>query len=107
MPVLKVDPANEPYDFILKTPTAASIVLSYEYHLGGYANTPRFLTEFMNRIYQDFGLPTDQVYTAKLLFGVLDLIGKEHFPENSRILIVHSGGLQGNRSLPDKTLVFQ
>jgi len=30
-----------------------------------------------------------------MLFGILDLIAKDHFPVNSKILAIHTGGLQG------------
>jgi 1-aminocyclopropane-1-carboxylate deaminase/D-cysteine desulfhydrase-like pyridoxal-dependent ACC family enzyme len=105
-PALKVNAADPLYHFVLTTPTAASITFSYDYHWGGYAKTSPVLPAFMNQLFQEFGLPTDQVYTAKLFFGVLDLIRKDYFPKHSRILIIHSGGLQGNRSLPENTLVF-
>jgi 1-aminocyclopropane-1-carboxylate deaminase len=30
-----------------------------------------------------------------MVFGVFDLINKNYFPENSKILLIHTGGLQG------------
>jgi len=51
-------------------------------------------------------VPTDFVYTAKMTYGVYDLLQKGFFPSGSRILLIHSGGLQGNNSLPDGTLIF-
>ena len=78
----------------------------YEYHFGGYARKNTQLLQFMNSFYSETGVPTDFVYTAKLCFGVLDLIEDDQFPPGSRVLIIHSGGLQGNRSLPKGTLMF-
>ena len=40
-------------------------------------------------------IPLDPIYTGKMMYGVMDLIDKNYFPENSKILVVHSGGLQG------------
>jgi len=77
-----------------------------DYHFGGYAKKNSLLFDFMNEWYQATGIPSDFVYTGKLFFGAIDLIKKGYFPKNSRILVVHSGGLQGNGSLPPKTLVF-
>ena len=37
----------------------------------------------------------DYIYTGKMMFGIMDLINKNYFPENSRILVIHTGGLQG------------
>lgn len=78
----------------------------YDYHFGGYARKTGELISFMNTIYKKHELPTDFVYTGKLLFGILHLVQNDHFQPGSRLLMVHSGGLQGNRSLPDGTLTF-
>lgn len=78
----------------------------YDYHFGGYARKTGELLHFMNSIYQKHELPTDFVYTGKLLFGLMHLVQNDHFQPGSRILMVHSGGLQGNRSLPAGTLTF-
>ena len=51
-------------------------------------------------------LPTDIVYTSKLLFAAKDLIAVDQFLPGSRVLLIHSGGLQGNQSLPFNTLPF-
>ena len=80
--------------------------MHYEYHFGGYAKYTKELIAFMNEIYLEYAMPTDFVYTAKLFFGVFDLLQKGYFKTNSRILIIHSGGLQGNCSIPTGTLLF-
>ncbi|MEZ0005817.1 1-aminocyclopropane-1-carboxylate deaminase [Flavobacterium sp. 28YEA47A] len=66
-----------------------------DYHFGGYGKVNLELIEFINNFYQDNNVPLDPVYTGKLVFGVLDLIEKNYFPDNSKILIIHTGGLQG------------
>ncbi len=60
----------------------------------------------MNYFYHMYTIPTDFVYTAKLMFAINDLISKGFFPRGSRILAIHSGGLQGNRSLKKGILDF-
>ena len=60
----------------------------------------------MNEFYKNTAIPTDFVYTAKLFFGILNMIRNNSFPNGSSILIIHSGGLQGNFSLPKRTLIF-
>ena len=77
-----------------------------EYHFGGYAKTTPVLIHFMNQCWQQFQLPLDLVYTAKMFYAILDAIQKDHFPANSRILCIHTGGLQGNHSLPVDTLSY-
>jgi 1-aminocyclopropane-1-carboxylate deaminase/D-cysteine desulfhydrase-like pyridoxal-dependent ACC family enzyme len=65
------------------------------YHFGGYANHTPELLQFIRDFERDTSIPLDQVYTGKLMFGVLDLIGKGFFPKGSRIVALHTGGLQG------------
>ena len=76
------------------------------YHFGGYAKKTEELISFMNQFYLQNRIPLDFVYTAKMMFGVNDLIEKNYFPPGSRILCIHTGGLQGNQSLPKGTLIF-
>jgi 1-aminocyclopropane-1-carboxylate deaminase len=80
--------------------------LIFDYHFGGYAKTSPDLIQFMNNWYKQSGMPTDFVYTGKLFFAANDLLEKDFFPKGSKILIIHSGGLQGNLSLPQGTLIF-
>jgi 1-aminocyclopropane-1-carboxylate deaminase len=65
------------------------------YHFGGYAKVSEELILFINDFYQKHKVPLDPIYTGKMLFGVMDLINKNYFPENSKILVIHTGGLQG------------
>ena len=65
------------------------------YHFGGYGKVTEELIFFINEFYQQYEIPLDPIYTGKMVFGVLDLIEKKWFPDNSKILLIHSGGLQG------------
>ncbi|WP_288096121.1 pyridoxal-phosphate dependent enzyme [Hydrotalea sp.] len=76
------------------------------YHFGGYAKHNNQLLQQMNEWWQLYRLPTDKVYTAKLMWAVFDLIEKKYFPSGSNIVAVHSGGLQGNASLLPHILKF-
>jgi 1-aminocyclopropane-1-carboxylate deaminase len=78
----------------------------HEYHLGGYAKYSANQLQWMNRFFETQHVPTDIVYTSKLCIAVEDLLGKGYFHSQSKILIIHSGGLQGNRSLRSGELVF-
>jgi 1-aminocyclopropane-1-carboxylate deaminase len=77
-----------------------------EYHFGGYAKKTPELLLFMNQLWQHHQLPTDFVYTAKLFFAIYDKLKQGYFSAGSRILCLHTGGLQGNNSLPVGTLLF-
>ncbi|MBX2932342.1 MAG: pyridoxal-phosphate dependent enzyme [Chitinophagaceae bacterium] len=80
--------------------------VNHHYHFGGYAKHPKELIYWMNELYSAEKLPTDIVYTAKLLFAVKDLCNNHYFNKQDKLLIIHSGGLQGNLSLPLHTLSF-
>jgi len=77
-----------------------------DYSFGGYAKHHPVLLRFMNEFYRDTGIPSDFVYTGKLFYAVSALIKENYFPAESKLLVIHSGGLQGNRSLRTGTLIF-
>jgi len=97
---------KEEVEFLLPPDKFNHFELVFEYHFGGYAKYTSELLSFMNEWYNKTNIPTDFVYTGKLFFALKDLIRKKHFPTNSKILVIHSGGLQGNRSLPKGLLIF-
>ncbi|RZJ28190.1 MAG: hypothetical protein EOO48_10335 [Flavobacterium sp.] len=78
------------------------------YNFGGYAKVSRELVDFINDFYVKTRIPLDPVYTGKLLFGVMDLIAQDYFAPGSKILAIHTGGLQGvkgmNKILKNKNL---
>jgi len=78
----------------------------HDYHFGGYAKYTPELIRFMNKFYHEAKIPSDFVYTAKLFYAIADLIIAGFFPPGSRILMIHSGGLQGNSSLRKGTLIY-
>lgn len=81
-------------------------VLAPSYHFGGYARHTPELLDFINYFYETTGIPTDFVYTGKLFYAVMDMVRKDLFPPNTRLLVIHSGGLQGNQGLPPGVLHF-
>ena len=66
-----------------------------EYHFGGYGKVNPELIAFINQFYAQNHVPLDPIYTGKMVFGVMDLINNNYFPENSKILLIHTGGIQG------------
>jgi 1-aminocyclopropane-1-carboxylate deaminase len=66
-----------------------------DYHFGGYGKVNLELIEFINTFLEDTKVPLDPIYTGKMVFGVIDLIHKNYFPEHSKIVLIHTGGLQG------------
>jgi len=66
-----------------------------DYHFGGYGKYSDELIHFMNRFKKITQIPLDPIYTGKMMFGVVDMIKNKLFPAGSKILIIHTGGLQG------------
>ena len=83
-----------------------SIEINFDYHFGGFAKKNATLFAFMNAFYLEHDIPTDFVYTGKLAFAFNDMLMNDKFPKGAKVLMIHSGGLQGNRSLKNKELIF-
>lgn len=78
--------------------------INRDYHFGGYARYTSQLIIFMNEWFEKTGIPSDFVYTGKLFYGAHSLLEQGFFPKQARVLLIHSGGLQGNASLPRQLL---
>jgi len=76
--------------------------LVHDYHFGGYAKITRELIAFIQDFNKIYGIMLDPIYTAKMMFGVMNMIRAGKFPANSRILAVHTGGLQGVTGIEEK-----
>jgi 1-aminocyclopropane-1-carboxylate deaminase len=83
-----------------------SLTIFGDYHFGGYAKYNTALITFMNTFYSEYGIPTDFVYTAKMMFAIFDKIKNGYFAKGSNIICLHTGGLQGNASLSNGMLIF-
>lgn len=91
---------------LLPAPLHERFRLFHDYHFGGYARLTPELTAFMNQWYEQTGIPSDFVYTGKAFYALNDLVARAVIGPGSRVLVIHTGGLQGNRSLPKGTLIF-
>ena len=106
IPVLKNEGSIESEINFLLEDKNRPYTLLHQFHQGGYAKTNPMMLDFMNRLWDAEKIPTDIVYTSKLLFGVEQLINENYFDKDISLLVIHSGGLQGNRSLPEGALKF-
>lgn len=102
----KDESMNEWLEYLSTNTNKKNYCLSFKYHFGGYAKKDAELVTFMNRFFESENIPSDFVYTGKVFFAVEDMIKNGDFQEGAKILVIHTGGLQGNRSLPAGTLVF-
>jgi 1-aminocyclopropane-1-carboxylate deaminase len=108
IPALKIK-TDEQEQFILQhaaVSSAAKQIVLFEFAGKGYARTDEQLINFMNSFYTKTSIPTDIVYTGKLMQAVISLAEENYFSAESKLLVIHSGGLQGNNSLPTGTLLF-
>ena len=80
---------------IVKFANQTNWQLITDYHFGGYGKINKELIDFINKFKKDTNIPLDPVYTGKMLFGIFDLVEKGFFPKGSKILAIHTGGLQG------------
>jgi 1-aminocyclopropane-1-carboxylate deaminase/D-cysteine desulfhydrase-like pyridoxal-dependent ACC family enzyme len=108
VPVLKgLTDIHERISFLLNAPEPLNTLqILGDFHFGGYAKYSAELLSFMNNLYEQYQLPTDFVYTAKMFFAIFDAIKKHQFPKGSKIVCIHTGGLQGNLSLPANSLIL-
>ncbi len=108
IPALKIKD-EEQEQFIAQHATVASAtkkVVLFDFAEKGYARVDDSLLNFMNSFYTKTSIPTDIVYTGKLMRAVISLAEDNYFAGNSKVLVIHSGGLQGNNSLAAGTLLF-
>lgn len=101
---LKLKAGNDVELYVRSHADSKKYMISYDYHFGGYAKITPTLIDYMNQLWLGEKIQTDFVYTAKMMFGIQDYVKKNLFPPGSRILAVHSGGLQGNQSLQHRLL---
>lgn len=79
---------------ICKFATQSNWELCHDYHFGGYAKVNPELIDFMNSFKRNFGIPLDPIYTAKMMYGIFDLLEKGSISKTAKILAIHTGGLQ-------------
>ena len=66
-----------------------------DFHFGGYGKVTDELIQFINDFKRNHNILLDPIYTGKMMFGVIELIKKGYFSPKTKILCIHSGGLQG------------
>ncbi|MBE7697002.1 1-aminocyclopropane-1-carboxylate deaminase/D-cysteine desulfhydrase [Tenacibaculum finnmarkense] len=93
-PALKGDFLQKEIDNLIAN-TNKKWQLITDYHFGGYAKYNQELIRFINEFKAVTNIPLDPIYTGKMLFGILAMIQEDYFEKNSRILAIHTGGLQG------------
>jgi len=67
-----------------------------EWHFGGFGKTTAALQSHIDSFFTETGIPLDRVYTGKMMFGLGEMIARGEFEDNTKILCIHTGGVQGN-----------
>jgi 1-aminocyclopropane-1-carboxylate deaminase len=80
---------------ISKWTSKTNWTLQTDYHFGGYAKVNSDLVEFINQFKDTYAIQLDPIYTGKMFYGIFEMVKSGYFPKNTRILAIHTGGLQG------------
>lgn len=78
-----------------------NVTLTHTYNLGGYAKSCTVLENFIVDFYQQNKIMLEPVYTGKMMFGLYDMITKNEIKQDTTIVCLHTGGLQGLQGFPD------
>ena len=73
--------------------------LELRFHFGGYGKHTQELIDFMNDLYRQTQIPLDKIYTAKMVYAFMKRLKEGAFKRGSRVVLLHTGGLQGNASI--------
>ncbi|MBS1772310.1 MAG: pyridoxal-phosphate dependent enzyme [Bacteroidetes bacterium] len=95
---------KEEIDKYLHTDKQNAYTLFDDWHCGGFGKWNDELLNFMNSFYAINKVPLDIVYTGKMMSGIQQQLQQGYFSKDSRILCIHTGGLQGNASVKEKLI---
>ena len=79
------------------------VQIETQFHFGGYARWKPELIEFIRWFWKEFQVPLDPIYTGKMGFAIWEKIKMDEFPPHSKILLIHTGGLQGSQGFTYRT----
>ncbi len=80
-----------------KKENQAPFTVHHDYHFGGYAKFDEKLIQWINAFHEIYGIPLDPIYTGKMVYAAADLANNSTLNKNEKVLLIHTGGLQGIR----------
>ena len=80
-------------------------LINLDYHFGGYAKINSELIKFCKDFEEQHTIPIEPIYTGKMFYGIFDLIKNNYFPEHSKIIAIHTGGLQGLQGFKHRKMI--
>jgi len=84
-------------DLVSQIDVADKWSLETDYHCGGYARFPEYLSQFVQEFEARNAILLDPVYTSKALFAVYERLRQGRYRRGAVILVMHTGGLQGRQ----------
>jgi len=90
---------SDEVSLFLEEPSRQNWELIREYHFGKYGKVNADLINFMNDFYIKTGIPLDPIYTGKMIYGLIDMIKNDYFNPGTKVIAIHTGGLQGNAGI--------
>lgn len=96
-PALKGDFLKEEIEKFVSSKNNWELITDYNF--GGYAKHPIELIQFINEFKRQTDIALDPIYTGKMMYGILDQVQNDKFSKGSKILVIHTGGLQGIKGI--------
>ena len=84
---------------IIKFAKNSNWKLVTDYNFGGYAKVNSDLISFINDFKLKYKVPLDPIYTGKMMYGVFKLKEQGFFKDEDKVLVIHTGGLQGIKGM--------
>ena len=73
--------------------------LKLDYHFGGFAKIKKDLIEYMKEFEKENNVLLEYIYTSKMIFAIYDMIINGELKKGSRVIAIHTGGLQGREGM--------
>lgn len=83
------------FDDTIENELLDDVIVHHNFHFEGYGKYNDDLIHFITDIMENYQLPLDHVYTAKTFYALLKTIKDKSF-DNTKIVFLHTGGLQGS-----------
>ncbi|HMR45721.1 MAG TPA: pyridoxal-phosphate dependent enzyme [Bacteroidia bacterium] len=79
---------------LAKTNTNSNYIIHHQYTFGGFGKSNAALKAFCELFTQKTNILIEPVYTGKLFYAIFDMIAKDQFYPETKILAIHTGGCQ-------------
>lgn len=86
-------------------PAAASTPgwqIALDHHDGGYAKFSPALWQWVQDFSAETGLPLEPIYSGKAMWGLFRELAAGRIPRGSKIVFIHTGGMQGLAGLKEQ-----